>query len=709
MAVNLSMLAGAGAQFFTDSGVPLTGGLVYTYAAGTTTPQAAYTTSAGNVAHTNPIVLNSAGRVASGGEIWLTDAVSYKFVLQTSAAVTIATYDNITGNASGIISSLAASSGSSLIGYTQGGAGAVATTVQAKLRQTVSVKDFGAVGDGTTNDTAAFAAATAYINANGGGHLIIPEGTYSITTESDPMLFTTGNVTIEGQGNSLIVARAFNGTSDLQAMLKFQYYGTGTPPTFTQTPTILENVQILNVNYNGNKTNKTTSGDREYAHFVNLKWLRKFVVSGCNAYNMSGDGIYTKGCSQGVISNNIMKDGGRMAVAMVGGEQINCSDNVLTNTNSSNQGFLVGKDGFLGGVDLEPDGGATQNYVNIENVVVSNNVIHNTIYGVIFYPLAGAAPYDADLVLCRGLVISGNDIIHRDDSSAAIFVRPTQNQNGSQGVSITGNTVVTDYQALSVYGMENVSIAGNMFRGGFTGATTAFASIVFSRNISCSGNTFEVESGKTNYGFQLSGAATATQSNVTFSNNSICMNNGKSAVRHLGGYCKNITVNNNNFQVFNGVEGTIVFDLSNSNNTTYQSTEWTFTGNVFSADQASYGLYIPAGSRVESVSIAGNAFIGIQDIGTTTGYCIYSSNSTGRYWQVGVNTFQQSTAAVYNNDDGTSNSGWVEPALTLEEMSAVSSAPTGGKKGDISYRYGFTPPRMYFCVGAGVWKYVELT
>jgi hypothetical protein len=160
MAVNLSMLAGAGAQFFTDSGVPLTGGLVYTYAAGTTTPQATYTTSAGNVAHTNPIVLNSAGRVASGGEIWLTDAVSYKFVLQTSAAVTIATYDNITGNASGILTSLAASSGSSLVGFIQAGTGAVATTVQTKLRESVSVKDFGA--DPTASaavNTAAFSAA----------------------------------------------------------------------------------------------------------------------------------------------------------------------------------------------------------------------------------------------------------------------------------------------------------------------------------------------------------------------------------------------------------------------------------------------------------------------------------------------------------------------------------------------------------------------
>jgi len=142
MTVNLSMLAGAGAQFFDNNGVPLAGGLVYTYTAGTTTPQASYTTSAGSIAHANPIVLDSAGRVPSGGEIWLTDAVAYKFVLKTSTSTTIGTYDNVTGNASGIYAAFAASSGSSLVGYIQSGASSVATTVQTKLRQNVSVMDF---------------------------------------------------------------------------------------------------------------------------------------------------------------------------------------------------------------------------------------------------------------------------------------------------------------------------------------------------------------------------------------------------------------------------------------------------------------------------------------------------------------------------------------------------------------------------------------
>jgi len=95
MTILLSPLGGAGWQFFDNNGVPLSGGLLYTYSAGTTTPLTTYTTSAGSVANTNPIVLDSAGRPPN--EIWLTGGYSYKFVLKTSASVTIWTMDNLGG------------------------------------------------------------------------------------------------------------------------------------------------------------------------------------------------------------------------------------------------------------------------------------------------------------------------------------------------------------------------------------------------------------------------------------------------------------------------------------------------------------------------------------------------------------------------------------------------------------------------------------
>lgn len=94
--VVLSPIGGAAAQFFDSNGNPLAGGFIYTYSAGTSTPQATYTTNAGNIQHSNPIQLDAAGRVP-GGEIWLLFGIPYKFVIKDSNSVLIGTYDNIAG------------------------------------------------------------------------------------------------------------------------------------------------------------------------------------------------------------------------------------------------------------------------------------------------------------------------------------------------------------------------------------------------------------------------------------------------------------------------------------------------------------------------------------------------------------------------------------------------------------------------------------
>ena len=62
--------------------------------------------------------------------------------------------------------------------FLQTGTGATTRTVDAKLKDTVSVKDFGAVGDGVTNDTAAIQAAATYCAANSKSLLFVSGATY---------------------------------------------------------------------------------------------------------------------------------------------------------------------------------------------------------------------------------------------------------------------------------------------------------------------------------------------------------------------------------------------------------------------------------------------------------------------------------------------------------------------------------------------------
>ena len=254
MSVTPSPIGGFAAQFFDNNGVILSGGKIYTYAAGTTTPQATYTSAAGTTPHANPIILDSAGRVP-GGEIWLTDGLVYKFVIETATAILIGTYDNITGINSNFVNytvqeevitatanqtvfnlstinytpatnslsvyidgvnqyvgdsyietdsdtvtfttgvhvggevkfttAIQTTTGAvdaSIVTYDPPFTGGVITNVEAKLAQYVSVKDFGAVGDGVTNDRAAIQAAIDSVNTGGGGQIWFPQGKYSIGT-----------------------------------------------------------------------------------------------------------------------------------------------------------------------------------------------------------------------------------------------------------------------------------------------------------------------------------------------------------------------------------------------------------------------------------------------------------------------------------------------------------------------------------------------
>jgi hypothetical protein len=84
---------GNGQQFFDNNGVPLNGGLIYSYQAGSSTPLTTYTTNNGTVPNTNPIILDSSGRTPQ--EIWMQVGYTYKLVLQTSAGVTLQTLDNL--------------------------------------------------------------------------------------------------------------------------------------------------------------------------------------------------------------------------------------------------------------------------------------------------------------------------------------------------------------------------------------------------------------------------------------------------------------------------------------------------------------------------------------------------------------------------------------------------------------------------------------
>ena len=97
MATGYLLPIGTILQFFTDQGVVLSGGKIYTYVAGTTTPVATYTSSTLVTPNANPIILGSNGRLPAS--CWVGAGVTVKMVLQDSSGNVISggTIDNMQG------------------------------------------------------------------------------------------------------------------------------------------------------------------------------------------------------------------------------------------------------------------------------------------------------------------------------------------------------------------------------------------------------------------------------------------------------------------------------------------------------------------------------------------------------------------------------------------------------------------------------------
>jgi len=160
------------------------------------------------------------------------------------------------------------------VDFLQAGTGAVATDVQSKLRETVSVKDFGAVGDGFTDDTAAIQAASDYFASNSiSGTLLFGAGTYLISST----ITTSLGVTYEGSGmwdaTGTVIKLANNSDCDMFA-----------------TPTVgfTQFTGFKNMNLDGNKTNQTVE-----CNALNLYWWDiANVLENLSIHDFTGRGLY---------------------------------------------------------------------------------------------------------------------------------------------------------------------------------------------------------------------------------------------------------------------------------------------------------------------------------------------------------------------------------------------------------------------------------
>lgn len=577
-------------QFSDSLGAPLAGGSLTTYVAGTNTLTNTWQDQAQSTLNTNPILLDARGECL----LWLDVTIAYKLVLKNAAGVTQWTVDNVSGNDSGLRAALAASGGSGLVGFLQSGTGAGSRTVQAKMREVVSVLDFGADPTGATDSTAAIQAAVA-----AAARIYFPAGTYLtniVTLDANTVLYGDGAASIIKQ------SALFSGGS-----YGSLYVNSGAAGTQ------INNIVIRDLRIEG--ANITAPTFSEFKHLASLNGVKNALVENVQFIGFQGDGLYigsginggderhnTNVIVRGCFFDGINKEN-RNGISVIDCDGFLAEGNYFTR---------VAKSTMPGAIDIEPD---AQTFHVIRDIKIVDNKLYDI--GGNVAAIGIVLPGVTYTTAPRGFFVQGNHIdtctangvlfnysvtggVTESTSNFAVKIidnaiinagRPFQIPNGKD-VLIEGNSFLGSAQdALISYntGNENVLdciVSSNLFYA--CGATGGNGLSVFKcSRVSIDSNTFK------DCGTGVPGSANAidfntnsTTSYISLTNNIIVSPASKTLVAVATEGTHTLTPANNTY--LNNTTGLLTVNFAAENN---DFAEQTYTPVVTGSSSAGTGVY----------------------------------------------------------------------------------------------------------------------
>ena len=449
----------------------------------------------------------------------------------------------------------------SSVTFTQAGTGAVASNVNTKLQEVVSVKDFGAVGDGVTDDTAAIQAAIDSLG-NSGGTILIPEGTYLISST----LNLTKKTTLTGEGGyflnqysdtdftvggTTIKLKTGSNTDMLKVQLDIASIGVD----------YRSHCSIRNIQFFGNRSeaqspstrDNNTSGNGIVLSGARYVTLENVIVTKCaedgiavqsHDYGsglISSNNLHIKGCS--VLSNY------GKGISAAGGDSVMLGCSIGYNGSS---GISVSGFGLINNCLVWDNLGAGVFIASTVEapVLVGNKIYDNDLSGINIGSTDGRAVITGNMILRNGggstsgvenksgifiastltdgIVISGNEIGNNTGTTqeyGVYFNSSATRVEGFSGNNIYGNVVSN----ITLATADNIRLHENIGT-----ATPKHCGFVAEGNINLNGNALE--------GFNLNSSPDDSNSSVSVTTSPVGLFSGATSgavymvfVTHTGG------------------------------------------------------------------------------------------------------------------------------------------------------------------------------
>jgi hypothetical protein len=304
--------------------------------------------------------------------------------------------------------------------YDQGAAGTVNRPIDLKLGEFISVKDFGAVGDGTTNDAAAFTAAFAAIVATGKkGVVYVPSGTYKINSS---LTVNISFVSIWGESATLNFSSLTSGAA-------LVINSTVSPP-YANAITSISGLQLVGNSKAGSVKGIQYTSSTDVSHVsVDNCSINNFGVGESfetNSYLISHKNTDVWACTIGVQNLTGFANNGEN-ISYIGGAIFNNGTNVVQNNGAGDMFFTnVSLDfpdtahisitaGNLYFANCHIEGGSVPVFSN--NVV--NSITNFTNCYFIQQTSSGATPY---MTIAGAVVITGGRLFAPNATSPVITV-----------------------------------------------------------------------------------------------------------------------------------------------------------------------------------------------------------------------------------------------------------------------------------------------